>query len=386
MSSDAAKPINSFVEEQVRTGAWREQTLPTSVTGMPRPLKVYRASRKSKFIKHDWHGTPSSPGKTGSFCPAVWHDLAISSGACSYGCRACFLLLTYRAMRDPMSPLLYENYDDYERAVRLWLKADDWKTEREGTGRVRLNARHSLGLGIDCSDSLLFEGETGHARRLIPLFASAETNPRGNTLVLLTKSANTHYLEGLPTSNVAVTFSLNPEPVADAWEGKYADTLERITPPIRRRLEACRQAEEFGFETRLRIDPILPIPGWVEAYREFFREAASLVSPVATTLGTYREKINQLDLWRERWGLPPMEWEPEGMTKEGSHRHVPADERREVYRAVIRIIEETPWKAKPGIELCKETHELRREVGIKGCSCNCLKLPPAGARSLPVIA
>ena len=37
----------------------------------------------------------------------------------------------------------------------------------------------------------------------------------------MTKSTNVGYLEGLPTRNVAVTFSLNPESIADLWEGKW---------------------------------------------------------------------------------------------------------------------------------------------------------------------
>ncbi len=89
----------------------------------------------------------------------------------------------------------------------------------------------NLGLGIDCSDSLLYEGETGLARRLIPLFTSKKTNPFGRKLILLTKSINVHYLEGLPITNILVTFSLNPELIADLWEGKWNDGL-RITPPI----------------------------------------------------------------------------------------------------------------------------------------------------------
>ena len=120
-----------------------------------------------------------------------------------------------------------------------------------------------------------------------------------------------HYLEGLPTANVAVTFSLNPEPIADLWEGKWPDTLERITPPIQDRLEACLRAQRMGFETRWRIDPILYPPGWETMYDEFFAGAAALgLRPRYVTLGTYREKSHQLDTWREKWGLPPMEWEP----------------------------------------------------------------------------
>ncbi len=70
-------------------------------------------------------------------------------------------------MRDPWRHLLYDNYDDMEREVRQWL-----------VDRCRRSVE-TLGLGIDCSDSLLYEGFTGNARRFIPLFANPASNPRG---------------------------------------------------------------------------------------------------------------------------------------------------------------------------------------------------------------
>lgn len=367
----AARPIETFVENQAASGAWRVEVVPADVAGTPRDLTIFRAQRKADRIKHDWHGGPS---ELRTFCPPKWYDLAIGSGACGYGCRLCFLMLTFRAMRDPMRPLVYDNTDDFERDVRRWLTADVWRTNQEGKKVVKRTSNDSLGLGIDSADSLLFEGVTGHARRLVPLFADPTTNPRGNKLILLTKSANTHYLQGLKPENVAVTFSINPEREADLWEGKFSDTLERITPSIERRLRACLEAQGFGFEVRWRVDPVLTPPGWEGDYADFFREAACLgVTPRYITLGTYREKINQLDLWRERWGLVAPEWEPEEMVRDGTHRHLSHERRVEIYRTVMRLVDEAPWKVKPRIELCKEPHVMRREVGIQGCNCNCLQ-------------
>jgi len=229
-----------------------------------------------------------------------------------------------------------------------------------------------MGLGIDRSDSLLYEGITGHARHLIPVFANAEQNPKGNLLVLATKSTNVGYLAGLPTVNVAVTFSLSPEPIADLWEGKWPDTLERITPPISARLAACLQAQHWGFETRWRLDPILTPPGWLAAYQEFLAEAAGMgLRPAKITLGTYREKNPQLDTWRENWGLPAMECEPKNMVKAGTHFHLPDTERLLIYDTVANLCR----KYFPGskIALCKETHQVRRQAKLCNADCNCLK-------------
>jgi DNA repair photolyase len=365
---DNVKSISRFVETQASSGKWREEIVSADVAGTPRDIIIFRASRKANRIKHDWHGDSQT------FCPPKWFDLALGSGACGYGCRYCFLMLTFRAMRDPMRPLIYDNIDEFEVDVRRWLVAETWHTEQEGKKSFRRTHLDTMGLGIDCSDSLLYEGVTGHARRYIPLFSNPHTNPRGNKLILLTKSANIHYLEGLPTENVAVTFSINPEREADLWEGKYPDTGERITPSIDSRLRACKQAQDLGFEVRWRLDPILTPDGWEQDYAEFFHEAASAgILPRYITLGTYREKNSQLDFWRSAWGLVSPEWEPAELQKDGTHRHLPIERRSEIYRTVIRLIDEAPWDVKPRVELCKEPHELRRRVGIVGCNCNCLQ-------------
>jgi DNA repair photolyase len=346
--------IKIFATRQESEGKWTKQTIPADVVGLSRDVDIYRATRRSSLITHQHHGDKDT------FCPPMWYDLGIGSGACGLGCRACFLMLTFRTMRDPLAPVIYENVEDFWKASTKWLAAPD---------RRRL---HTMGLGIDRSDSLLYEGVTGHAANLIKIFANPEKNPHKNYLVLLTKSKNVHYLEGLPTENVAVTFSLNPEAIADLWEGKWPDTLERITPPINDRLKACLEAQTYGFEVRWRIDPILYPPGWEKIYADFFAEAASLgIKPRYITLGTYREKNQQLDLWREKWGLPEMEWEPENLTREGTHFHVPAQERIKVYRTITELCHQFLPDAR--VSLCKETNEVRKELKLCNADCNCLQ-------------
>jgi len=344
-----------YVDAREADGTWQTEVVPAHVTGLPRDACVYRAARRTGPLTFSWHGDRQT------FCPPLWWDLAIGSGPCGFGCRACFLMLTFRAMRDPFRPVIYDNIDEIHRAVAKWLVSPKRKP------------RHTLGLGIDRSDSLLYEGITGHARTLVPWFADPERNPSRCHLILLTKSANVHFLEGLPAGGapVAVTFSVNPEPIADLWEGKYPDTLERITPPIAERLRACREAQRMGFETRLRIDPILTPDGWEEMYADFLAEVADLgLHPSRITLGTYREKNPQLDTWREKWGLPAMEWEPPALSREGTHHHVPESDRICAYRNVCSAIGKTLPTAR--VSLCKETTTVRTACSLCVAACNCL--------------
>ncbi|MCI0690702.1 hypothetical protein L0337_01700 [candidate division KSB1 bacterium] len=343
----------SFVDRMIADGTWREEVIPAKTIGLSRDITVFRAQRKGNFIAYDWHGDKDT------FCPPIWWDLAIGSGACGLGCRACFLMLTFRAMRDPLRHVLYENVND------LWDAADAWLSH------PKRRPFHTLGIGIDRSDSLLYEGVTGHARTLIPMFANKNANPQNCKLILLTKSTNVHYLKGLPIENVIVSFSLNPEPIADLWEGKYPDTLERITPSIIKRLHACLAAQEMGFEIRWRIDPILTPENWVILYKNFFEEAANLgLKPRYITFGTYREKNKMLDLWREKWGLPEMEWQPNGLAQDGTHRHLPDAERIKTYKEVVALSRQYFPLSK--ISLCKETHAVRKALGLCNADCNCL--------------
>lgn len=357
-TTSTGRAIDWYVNEQAEQETWREEELAPEITGMTRPISIFRAPRKTNLISYDWHGDAQT------FCPPMWWDLSIGSGACGYGCRACFLMLTHRIRRDPMRHLLYDNVDDFTHAAEKWLADPDRRRQ------------HTLGVGIDRSDSLLYEAVTSHVHNLAPLFGSPEHNPHGNKLILLTKSANTHLLADIKPEHrnkVVVTFSLNPESVADLWEGKWPDTSERITPSIARRLDAATYAQELGYEIRVRIDPILTPDGWEDAYADFIAEVkARNIFFRYWTLGTYREKNTQLDGWRERWGLLPMEWQPgEGeMVKDGTHRHLAEERRIAIYTTVSTLLHRELPSAK--VSLCKETHTVRRALRLCNADCNCL--------------
>lgn len=357
-TTSTGRSISWFVDEQVNSGTWTEEEIEPHISGLTRSIKVYRASRKSNLIAYDWHGDKKT------FCPPMWWDLAIGSGACGLGCRSCFLMLTHRIKRDPSRHLLYNNLDDFAHAAEKWLYDP-----------IR-RRQHTLGVGIDRSDSLLYEGVIPHVRNLAPLFSSSEHNKLGNKLILLTKTANTHYLSEISPANrtnIIVSFSLNPEPIADLWEGKWPDTGERITPSISKRLEAVKYAQDLGFEVRVRIDPILTPEKWENYYENFIEDIkARGIKFRYWTLGTYREKNAQLDGWRERWGLLPMEWHPQDneLVKDGTHWHISEQRRIDIYTKMQKIIQRAFSTAR--ISLCKETHSVRRAVSMCNSDCNCL--------------
>lgn len=368
LTDGQGRPVDWWVQDQVAAGRWREETIPADVVGLARPMTVFRARRKTNLIMFAWHGDEQT------FCPPMWSDLAIGSGACGLGCRSCFLMLTHRVRRDPTRHLLYDNLDDFRRAAERWLIDPQRRPQ------------HTLGVGIDRSDSLLYERVAPHVHNLAPLFGEPRFNPRGNPLILLTKTANISSLDDIDTAHrhaIKVTFSLNPEAIADLWEGKYEDG-SRITPQVAHRVEAAKHAQDLGFEVRARIDPILTPEGWEEHYRAFFAEIKRLgIHFTYYTLGTFRQKNDQLAAWGAYWGLAPMEWQPEPgeMVKHGTHEHLPAERRLAIYTAVRDMIRAELPGAR--VSLCKETNDVRKAAGLCNADCNCLVSPrpqPAGER------
>ena len=71
------------------------------------------------------------------------------------------------------------------------------------------------------------------------------------------------------------------------------------------------------------------------------------------------------------WGLPPMEWLPEGLEKDGMLAHVTRKERNEIYNTIHDLVTETWPEHTPVVALCKEPLEVRRAVGVNHEMCNC---------------
>jgi len=83
MKTHTQKPITTFVDGEVARGAWREEIIAPEISGVARPITVFRAQRTTNLITYDWHGDAST------FCPPMWWDLGIGSGACNFQCRSC---------------------------------------------------------------------------------------------------------------------------------------------------------------------------------------------------------------------------------------------------------------------------------------------------------
>ncbi len=164
---------------------------------------------------------------------------------CLYDCRYCFLQGMYRSAH-------YVHFLNYE----------DFETEIDETRKE--NAKNAEQLcffsGYDC-DSLVFEKMTGFAETFVPFFAE-----RPETwLELRTKSLATGALERFdPVPNIIVAYTLTPDPIARE--------IEHGAPSFERRLDRITSMTRQGWRVGLRLDPLIPFPGFRNLYSEMIAQ------------------------------------------------------------------------------------------------------------------
>lgn len=168
---------------------------------------------------------------------------------CLYDCRYCFLQGMYRSAHY----VHFLNYEDFETEI------DEIRSEKGG--------KLCFFSGYDC-DSLVFEKMTGFAERFIPFFAERPDS----WLELRTKSLATSALErSEPVPNIVTAYTLTPDSIARE--------IEHGAPSFEHRLNRVRSLTQQGWIVGLRLDPLIPFPGFRKIYTEMiervFREVDS---------------------------------------------------------------------------------------------------------------
>ena len=132
----------------------------------------------------------------------------------------------------------------------------------------------------ELADSLSMEHLTGAARELIPWFSRS-----GNGyLFMLTKSDNVEGILDLEyNGHMVVAWSMNAPEVSRK--------LELGAPSFERRLAAAARVQKAGYPVRIRLDSIVPIPGWREQYAETIRRIFGCV-PLGQSRSRRRREIS----------------------------------------------------------------------------------------------
>jgi spore photoproduct lyase len=223
---------------------------------------------------------------------------------------------------------------------------DEWLAR---PGELRLNAGELM-------DSLALDGVIPLVDDLVPRF-SAQTRHK---LLLVSKSANIgNLLKHNPKGQVIAAFSINAPEIAAQFEQGAAHPMRRV--------EAAARVKEAGYYLTLRLDPMIPVEGWQEAYTRFLEEACKVVKPHQWTLGTLRH-FSSLPMWAAKVGRDTSVFRFAREWSGGDRRRrIPLPLRLSMYQTAMDVIRQQQGDVP--IRLCKETVTVhsRLDTGQQGC-------------------
>lgn len=233
---------------------------------------------------------------------------------CLYDCRYCFLQGMYRSANYAW----FVNYEDFER----------------GIDEVRETADEPCFFsGYDC-DSLAMESLTGFAARFVPFFSDRPDA----WLELRTKSLNTRALEESdPVPNIVTAYTLTPALVARE--------IEHGAPPVERRIARLRVLAEMGWPVGIRLDPLIPWPGFEALYGELIDEVLASVDPErihSVTLGPMRFPKAMHDRIVRLYPEEPLFARQETVLRDGQVSCSPEHEEEMVGFVEERLLRELP--------------------------------------------
>ena len=283
--------------------------------------------------------TPIPSKLTDVVCP---HFLELKwATGCPFDCAWCYLKGTLRFRPQKAKPYV-KRYDRIEQHVRSFLENANGHKEVLNTGEL--------------ADSLMLERNGNpFSNFILSLFKGQDQHK----VLFVTKSTNIEHLLDSAYQDIAViSFSLNPEDVADRFE--------KGAPSVAERIEAARKLAKAGYEVRIRIDPMVPVGGWQEAYRRLVDTVFSQFTPSRITLGSLRGLQSTINNATDR------EWVNYLSERSNWGRKVAFDTRYAMYRDVIDYL-----RARYGyteVALCKETVAIWDKLGMdyRQIKCNCV--------------
>lgn len=279
--------------------------------------------------------TPLPENKTDVICP---HFLELKwANGCAYDCAWCFLQGTFR----------FTGKQPREK--------DRFKVrEHVSTFLNNGSLPEVLNTGELC-DSLMSEhSDDPFSRFIIPMFEAQEKHK----VLFLTKSNHVeNFLKMKEHKNVILSFSLNAPAVSKVWE-KAPKTEDRI--------EAAKLVSDEGYDTRIRIDPMVPVFEWKKHYIGLIDNIFEKFTPERITLGSLRGLQSTINNSKDKT------WVRFLSEKSNWGKKIDYDIRYEMYSVIIDYLKEKYDYA--NFALCKETIEMWEKIGLdyKKIRCNCI--------------
>lgn len=297
---------------------------------------VDRVNDGSIIKRFDKTPVPQKP--TDVVCP---HFLELKwAYGCPYDCAWCYLKGTFRFRPEGIKPVI-KDYKKIALHVEGFLRG---VTEPEilNTGEI--------------ADSLMGEKSgDSFSKFIIPMFEAQHKHK----VLFLTKSDRVqNLLEIEPHKQVIVSFSLNADRVARRWEKR--------APSVARRIEAASKVYEAGYETRIRIDPMIPIANWKKHYTHLLDQIFSKLTPERITLGSLRGLQSTIN------GATDTSWVKYLQETSNWGKKIDFNCRYWMYLTLIEYLREEYDYTR--VALCKETMQMWKKLGMnhRKIRCNCV--------------
>lgn len=298
--------------------------------------KVGDGSRIVLFEK-----TPSPENPTDVVCPH-FVELKWANG-CPFDCSWCYLQGTFRFLDRGKDPHI-KNLEETEKHLDAFLQ------------NVNGN-RYVLNTG-ELSDSLIGENlDPPFSRRVIDKFENG--NPYGHKVLFLSKSNRVENLLDIEEHDHAITsFSLNAPEVSKKWEGGS---------PVKKRIEAAKKLIEHDYETRIRIDPMVPVDNWDEKYENLIDMIFSELEPERITLGSLRGLSTTIRM------ADDTSWVKYLDDSSNWGKKVSFGERLSMYSTVKNYLKDEYDYG--DIAFCKESRRLWEKLNMdwRNIKCNCIE-------------
>ena len=279
------------------------------------------------------------------YCP---HFLNFAWGyGCPWNCSWCYLAGTFR----------YVSYKTPRHRVPPHFK--DRKEVAKAVAKFLKLAKHPYILNggelIDgcCSENMAHP----FSKFIMPMFKGTD-----HKVLFLTKCTWVqNFLENDWQDNAILAWSINSVEVAERYEKLAPSTLERI--------RAASLVAECGYTVRVRLDPMVPVPGWEEQYSKVIKAMCIAFKPERVTLGTLRGLPSTIGAALDK------EW-VKYLTENSNWGRKPAiDIRFALYSHAIVELHKFGIRK---IGVCKDTRaiwkRLEAEFGMDyhGMACNCI--------------
>jgi spore photoproduct lyase len=283
--------------------------------------------------------TPVPAKPTDVVCP---HFLELKwAYGCPFNCAWCYLKGTFRFLETKTKPVFKDRGKVISHIETFFVT---YPGEILNTGEI--------------ADSLMGEnGKEPFSKFIIPLF---ENQDRHKVLFLTKSDKVKHLLEIEKHERAIISFSLNTPENAERWEIG--------APPVVKRIEAAKEVYDAGYETRIRIDPIIPFPesSWEDKYKELIDLIFSKFIPERITMGSLRGLQSTINgAIDTSWVNYLSEWSNWG-------RKIESDFRYSIYSTIINYLKDN-YNYK-NIALCKETKEMWEtlKMDYRKIKCNCV--------------